>query len=221
MENKIIVTVSREFGTSGRQIAVKLGALLGVNVYDRRLLEQLNDKYHLSSEQLDEIKAKKHNWWSTFTDFYKQATALASTPYYDATLLQTVTSEMLYNDEKRILEALAGKESCVILGRTGFHIFRDNPDAFRVMLIADLKFRRENVARRLNISEGEADALINKVDRERENYTQTFAGRSRYDARNYDLVLNVANLNADDVAQLILDGIRIRQQFRATDVMSE
>ena len=49
----------------------------------------------------------------------------------------------------------------------------------------------------------------------------TFAGRSRYDARNYDLVINVANLNADDVAQLILDGIRIRQQFRASDVMSE
>jgi cytidylate kinase len=96
----------------------------------------------------------------------------------------------------------------VILGRTGFHIFRDNPKAFKVFLIADKAFRRDKVARRLNINEGSADLLIDKVDEARENFTNTFSGKSRYDARNYDLVLNVAGLEPKQIAQFIAECVR-------------
>lgn len=211
--NNIIVTIGREFGTGGRKIAQELAQLLNVKVYDRQLLEQLKQRYNLTTEQMDKIKAQKNNWWDNFTQFYQQAAAWANQPYYNAVYVPSVTSELLYQEEERILKALAEKESCVILGRTGFHIFRDYPNAFKVFLIADMNFRRDKVGRRLNITDGNADLLIKKIDEERENFTQTFSGKSRYDARNYDLVINVTNLQPQPVAHFIAECIEHRQKL--------
>ena len=187
---KFIVTIGREFGTGGRRIAQELGELLGVKVYDRKLLDALKEKYHLTQEEMDSIKAKKLTWWDEFASFYQQAQAWANRPYYETVYVPNVTSELLYEEE--------------------FHIFKDEPRAFKVFLIADKPFRRDKVARRLNINEGSADLLITKVDEARETFTRTFSDRSRYDARNYDLVLNVSGLEPKSVAQFIADCLKQR-----------
>ena len=180
MEKRFIVTIGREFGTGGRQIATELAELLGVQLYDRQLLDPIKERYNMTQEEIDHIKAVKPSWW-----------------------YENVSQDM-YNDEEFLVRSLAQKESCVILGRTGFHIFRDEPRAFKVFLMADKAFRRDKVARRLNINEGSADALIDKVDEARENFTKTFSGKTRYDARNYDLALNeVARFIAESVKRKI------------------
>ena len=200
--NKFVVTIGREFGSGGRQIAMKLAELLQVKVYDRRLLEQLQERYQLTEEQINAIKGKKKSWWADFARFYQQAMIWAESRDTGA-FQEDVTSQQLYNDEEFILRSLAEQESCIILGRTGFHIFRNEKNVLKVFLIADRAYRRDKVARRLNINEGSADALIDKVDEARENFTQSFSGKSRYDAHNYDLVINVTGMKPEDVAHMI------------------
>lgn len=184
MDKKFIVTIGREFGTGGRQIATDLAKQLGVQLYDRQLLEPIREKYNLTQEEIDHIKATKPSFW-----------------------YENVSAD-LYKDEEFLVRSLAHKESCVILGRTGFHIFREEPNAFKVFLMADRAFRRDKVARRLNINEGTADALLDKVDEARENFTKTFSGKTRYDARNYDLVLNITGLEPAEVARFIAECVR-------------
>ena len=184
METKFIVTIGREFGTGGRQIATELADMLGVKLYDREVLSSIKDRYGMTQEEIDYVKSIKPRWW-----------------------YEPVSADM-YRDEEFLVRSLAHKESCVLLGRTGFHIFRNDPNAFKVFLMAGKSFRRDKVARRLNINEGEADALIDKVDEARENFTKTFSGNTRYDARNYDLVLNVTGLDPTDVARFIADCVR-------------
>jgi cytidylate kinase len=184
MEKRFIVTIGREFGTGGRQIATELAELLGVQLYDRQLLDPIKERYNMTQEEIDHIKAVKPSWW-----------------------YENVSQDM-YNDEEFLVRSLAQKESCVILGRTGFHIFRDEPRAFKVFLMADKAFRRDKVARRLNINEGSADAVIDKVDEARENFTKTFSGKTRYDARNYDLALNVTGLEPKEVARFIAESVK-------------
>ena len=184
MEERFIVTIGREFGTGGRQIAGELAELLGVKLYDRQVLDTLKDHYQMSQEEIDYVKSIKPRWW-----------------------YEPVSADM-FRDEEFIVRSLAHKESCVLLGRTGFHIFRDDPRAFKVFLMADRAFRLDKVARRLSISEEEADVLINKVDKARENFTKTFSGNTRYDAHNYDLVLNVTGLEPTAIAQFIAQCVR-------------
>ena len=184
MEKKFIVTIGREFGTGGRQIATELAEMLGVKLYDREVLSSIKDRYGMTQEEIDYVKSIKPRWW-----------------------YEPVSADM-YRDEEFLVRSLAHQESCVLLGRTGFHIFRNDPNAFKVFLMAGKSLRRDKVARRLNINEGEADALIDKVDEARENFTKTFSGNTRYDARNYDLVLNVTGLDPTDVARFIADCVR-------------
>lgn len=212
---KFIVTIGREFGTGGRRIARELADILGVKLYDRHLLDALKEKYNLTQEDIDRIKASKQTWWDEFAGFYQLAQTKAYHPYYAPVYVPQVTSSLLYQEEERILRELAARESCIVLGRTGFHIFRDDRNAFKVFLIADIDYRRDKVARRLNINEGSADKLIGKVDEARENFTKTFSGKSRYDARNYDLVLNVTGLEPKSVAQFIADCVQRRVNERS------
>ncbi|MBR4546831.1 MAG: cytidylate kinase-like family protein [Paludibacteraceae bacterium] len=210
--NKFIVTIGREFGTGGRQIANKLGELLGVKVYDKRLLDDFKQRYNLTTEEMDRIRANKKSWWDDFVKYYQASRLWSNTPIAEGDDQPEVTSELLYHEEERILKELAEQESCVVLGRTGFHIFRDYPNAFKVFLIADKPFRRDKVARRLNINEGSADLLINKVDEARETFTKTFSDKSRYDARNYDLVVNVTGLEPEEIAQFVAECVK--RKFR-------
>lgn len=210
--NKFIVTIGREFGTGGRQIANKLGELLGVKVYDKRLLDDFKQRYNLTTEEMDRIRANKKSWWDDFVKYYQASRLWSNTPIAEGDDQPEVTSELLYHEEERILKELAEQESCVVLGRTGFHIFRDYPNAFKVFLIADKPFRRDKVARRLNINEGSADLLINKVDEARETFTKTFSDKSRYDARNYDLVVNVTGLEPEEIAQFVAECVQ--RKFR-------
>mgnify|MGYP002623361165 CR=1 FL=1 len=211
MSKRIIVTIGREFGTGGRKIATRLGEKLGINVYDKKLLDVLKQKYNLTGEEMDKIRAKKKSWWSDFKSMYEKAAAFADKPFDEAVYVPEVTSALLYREEEKILKTLAEQESCIILGRTGYHIFREDKDAFRVFLIADMPYRRDKVARRLNINEGSADVLIKQVDEARENFSRTFSGSSRYDAHNYDLVINVTGLDSELVAQMIADCIRSKK----------
>ena len=188
MEKRFVVTIGREFGTGGRKIATELAELLDVPLYDRQVLEPIREEYNLTQEEVDQIKAVKPSWW------------------YDN------VSQDLYDEEEKIVLELAQKGSCVILGRTGFHIFRDDERAFKVFLMAEKTFRREKVARRLNINEGSADLLIDEVDQARENFTKTFSGKSRYDARNYDLVLNVTGLEPKEVARFIAECVKTKMK---------
>ena len=188
MDKRFIVTIGREFGTGGRKIASELAELLGVPLYDRQVLEPIREEYNLTQEEVDQIKSVKPSWW------YENV------------------SQDLYNEEEKLVRDLAEKESFVLLGRTGFHIFRDDERAFKVFLMADKTFRRDKVARRLNINEGSADVLIDKVDMARENFTKTFSGKTRYDARNYDLVLNVTNLDPAEVARFIAECVERKKK---------
>ena len=213
MENpKFVIAINREFGSGGREIAYKVGELLGVNVYDKAILDTLTSKFNLTVEEMRRIKASKPNWWNDFCRFYQQFGAVGQggyTPQED----REVTSQQIYLAEAQILRDLASQESCVIIGRSGFHVFRDHPYAMRIFFIADRKARVKRVMEKYALDEDAASMRIDKIDEARDTYTQSVAGVSRYDARNYDFVFNVTQFPTDLVAQFLADNIRKKYPF--------
>ncbi|MBO4481885.1 MAG: cytidylate kinase-like family protein [Bacteroidales bacterium] len=205
-DDKFIITINREAGSGGREIAIRLAELLGVKIYGKEILASIMDKYRLTPEQIEKIMAEKPNWWSEFCRFYKQFSSVADNTNENF----EVNSLQLYHEERKILQELAKQESCVIVGRTGFHIFKDYPNALRIFLIARPECRIKRFMERLGIDEKEASKRMEKSDMDRENYTKSFADISRYDARNYDLVLNVSGFTTEQVAQFLAQNIRLK-----------
>ena len=201
---KFVITINRESGSGGKEIATKLGELLGVKVYGKEILASILEKYNLTHEDVEKIKATKPGWWADFCRFYKQFGTTAAIAYDSF----EVDSKQLYAEEEQILRDLAEQESCIIVGRTGFHIFKNNPNAMRLLIIANPEHRMKRLMKKQSVSEEEAREIMERTDKARENYTKSFAGTSRYDARNYDMVLNVSGLSTDQVAQFLAENVR-------------
>lgn len=208
-KRNFVIAINREFGSGGREIACKLGNLLGINVYDKDILDRLTKQFNLTVEEIESIKAKKTGWWGDFCQYYRQF-SLSREMCNTVTEDREVTSKQIYYAEAQILRELAEKESCIIIGRSGFHVFKDNPSALKIFFIADINTRVRHIMNQYALDENAARKRIEQVDKARENYTKTFAGVSRYDARNYDFVINVSQLTTDSVAAFLADNIRKR-----------
>lgn len=116
----------------------------------------------------------------------------------------------IYALQKKILLNIAAKESCIIVGRTGFHIFKNHPNVVRVLLIADYDARVKHVSEKHGITKIAARKRIKEIDQEREDYTKKYTGVSRYDARNYDFVINVTNIPGYHVAAFLAQNVRMK-----------
>ena len=103
-----------------------------------------------------------------------------------------------------ILKGIAESESCIIAGRSGFFIFADHPNHLNILITAPLEQRIQRIVRKQGITAEEARKIINKIDISRENYINKFTATSRYDARNYDLVINMEGKTEDQIADMIL-----------------
>ena len=116
-------------------------------------------------------------------------------------------NETMFETEKRILQELATQTSCVVAGRTGFMVFREWPNHLSVFIQASMDYRIKRIMDRQNVSMDEARSIITKIDATREAYIKKYEDTSRYDTRNYQLVITMDGLTEDDAAQIILDYI--------------
>ena len=115
-----------------------------------------------------------------------------------------LTTESMFETEKRILLELADATSCVVAGRTGFMVFRHHPNHLNIFIQASLESRIKRMMSRQNISEQEARDIIVKLDASRETYIKKYEDTSRYDTRNYQLVISMDGLSEDDAVDVIM-----------------
>ena len=94
--------------------------------------------------------------------------------------------------------------SCV---SNAFTVFRDEPNSLSILIQASMPFRIQRVMRKQNLSESEARKTIEKVDKMRENYVQKYTNTSRYDTRNYDLIISADGKTEDEIVDIIMDYI--------------
>ena len=91
--------------------------------------------------------------------------------------------------------------------RSGFHVFRLHPNHLSVLIQASMESRVERIMRKQNMTEDEARKTIERVDKMRENYVKKYTGTSRYDTRNYQLVIAADGKTEEQMADLIMQYI--------------
>ena len=205
---KFVITINREMGSGGRTIGRKLAEKLGVEFYYKSVIKGLEKKFNLTAEEVEKQKGREHGWWASIK---RQLTGsvVSSSPFLpkvadEAELLDT---DDIFKAETEILKGIAEEESCVIAGRSGFFVFRDHPNHMNILIQASMPHRVQRVVSKQNITEEEARKAIEKVDKMRENYVNKYTGTSRYDTRNYDLVISMDRMSEDAAVAIIMDFI--------------
>ena len=199
---KFVITINREVGSGGRTVGRKLAEKLGVKYCDKAVIEGLTQKFGLSPERIEEIKAKKKSWWNDINSYYQTLVNSADLPMEAEVKLD---NKIMFETEKRILQELATQSSCVIAGRAGFIVFREWPNHLNVFIQASMDHRIKRIMNRRNVTLDDARAIIAKMDATREAYIKKYEDTTRYDTRNYNLVIQMDDLTEDDAAEIIID----------------
>ena len=208
---KYVITINRELGSGGRTVGRKLAEKLNVAFYDKALINELKKKFQLDTEQIEKLKSGKSDWWREFINSAMyMGQGMNEMWYYQRMTGQEgylVTSSDMFKMDKEILTQVAAEDSCVIAGRNGFSVFADHPNHLSILIQAPLEHRIQRIMSKQQLSREEAEKVIKKVDEMRENYVKKFSGTSRYDTRNYDLVINMEGKTEDEAVELILQYI--------------
>ena len=202
-QERFVITISRQFGTGGHEIGAELARRLGVKLLDKQILNEVASRFCVVEDAMEKIEARNPLWRDDFTQFYRSYMAGAE---YDGQE-QDQTSHKLFDAQAETIRQIAKEESCVIVGRCGFHIFRDEPNALKIFVHADDDCRKRRIAEKYDISEQDAAAMIVDNDYSRELYTKTYTGSDWQDARNYDVTLNVRKFGVNGAVDFLMNVI--------------
>jgi cytidylate kinase len=195
-----IVTIEREYGSGGGEIAQRLAAQLGWKLWDQLLTEEIA-KLAECPKAVVEVREERTDplYYRLFKSFLRGS--------YEGSLnahkLKLVDSESILKLTQRVVHSAARSGNSVIVGRGAQHFLRNRPDTLRVFLYAP----REDKVRRLlarGKSENEAEQLVDSVDRERTDFIQKYFGVEWPDRAVYHTMINTT-IGDEAVVQTILD----------------
>lgn len=203
-QQPFIITISRELGSGGHTVGRLLAERLGVRFSDKELIKALREEFHLTTDAIERLKGEKKDWLTSLLRKIVAMPKVENVVEWDDDFVKEyrpdLSSDEIFEAEKQILRGIAEEGSCVIAGRSGFFVLKDFPNKVDIFITAPREKRIERVMVKQHLSEQEAAAAIDRVDEGRENYIKRYAGTSRYDVRNYDLVINMDNVPDENAA---------------------
>lgn len=191
---KPIITISREYGSGGKEIGSKIAHELGIEFFDRELISMAarESGLHISiHEKLDESLVNK---------------SLLKLP--GSTDIRTLDALFSYQEEA-IVEA--AKNPCVIVGRCADFVLRGRENLVRLYIYANRETRMRRLVMDYGIDAKDADVMLRKVDKERAAYYNYHTGYTWGDIRNYDLCINTSVIDLDTAAHLVGAYVNLRE----------
>ena len=181
----IVITISREYGSGGRFVGKLVAEKLGISFYDKELISLSAKKSGLSEEYVELVDEKKKSGnYANNND------------------------DRLFIAETKVIEQLAKKESCVIVGRCADYILKDNKDTIKVYLYSDDENKVKRAVKYYGLDEIDALKQINKINKERQKHYKFYTNREWKNQNNYDLLINVDKYGVEKTADIICNFVK-------------
>lgn len=205
-----IITISREFGSGGRELGRRLAEALGYDYYDREIITALAKETDLNEDFLEKIIDTAV--FPTFTlTFGKTFTAMGNTT------VKGIAATKLLVRETQIIKEIAKKgRNCVIVGRNADLILkRYNPVNLFIYARMESKLQRcINHKGDENLSLKQLERKIRKIDKNRSNHRQLLSNRKWGDKENFDLCVNTSGFVIEDLVPAVVHYINFIFEHR-------
>lgn len=184
-----VITVSREFGAEGAALASKIGKLIGFKLWDKELLQAISNELGggiRTIEILDERRQKTVE--DTVSGF-----------------LMNIPTNMNYlRSLIRVIHTIEEYGNSIIVGR-GANFICKNPKSLHIKVICPINKRVLDYAKKMNLTQPEAREIIERKDRERQDFISQNFHKDISSPLNYDLVLNSERLTVDQMSAIVLE----------------
>lgn len=184
-----VITIARQFGSMGRLIGKRLAEELNIGYYDRELIEQAAD---IMKKPVGDI-----------SNYDEKATGKFTKMLYPMGVSTSLMEEKVFDLQKTIIQEIALKESCVIVGRCADYILRNHKNSIHIFIYAPYEQRLNNCIHELNLFQDEAIKMIDSVDKARQMYHKYHTNEELYGIDGKHLLVDSSLLGIDGTMKML------------------
>lgn len=204
---KKIITISRQYGSGGREIGKKLAEQLGIPFYDNELIELAAKKSGFSKTAFENAEKKATN-----SLIYSIAMGMNAYGSQELGFTHLSLDDQLFLVQSEVIRNVANEGSCVIVGRCADYILKERPDVISIFIWAGMEYRVERATKFYDLSPVKAEENIAKIDKRRANYYNYHANEKWGKAENYDLSIRSDSIGIDNCVDCIKQFIDMHYQ---------
>ena len=192
LENQIIITLSREYGSGGRYIGKLVAEKLGIKLYDKEFVSKLAEETGLSSEYIENNEQKRG------------ALETLNNGYYSG----LSNSDELFIKESELIKKVTSENSCVIVGRCADFILKENKNVFKVFVYSNMENKIKRTTNIYGLDKNKAEKEINRINKLRANHYKYYTEKDWNNPENYDICINSDSLGVEKAADLICEMLK-------------
>lgn len=186
-----IITISREFGSGGRTIGKLVADKLGINYYDKELIEKIAEETGFSKKFIEQ------------NGEYARGKNLFSYAFLGRTTQGKSVEDCIWETQRNIILNLAEKESCVIVGRCADYILSDRDDCLNVFIHADKEFKKDRIVKLYGETADKPEKRLKDKDKRRSVNYKFYTDRQWGKASNYHICLDSSEIGIDRCVEII------------------
>lgn len=187
----MIITVGRQHGSNGHDIARALAKELGYICYDKEIVDHAAENSNFSKEIFDSYDEKRVSPY------------IIPTPHYVGMHEGFRLNMQVASAQFDAIRALADKGDAIFVGRCADYVLRSRKDLMSVFIMADEDFRIKTIMARKNLSMEQARKLIREVDKDRSSYYKYYTDQIWGESENYDMCINSGRIGVQGTVEVI------------------
>ena len=196
--DKYVVTITRQFGSLGRPIAKRMSELLGIEYYDRDIVDQAAQKLKLPVSVINQEEEKAT----------KQTVNPFSRMQFPLRRGTNATQDKIFEAQENIIKFLAEKDNCIIVGRCSDFILSEVERGMHIYIYASYEARLKHCIEDLHMEEAEARRMMKCVDEARDSYHMQYAGYLPDDKRHKDILIDSSLFGVEGTAQFLAEAVK-------------
>lgn len=194
---KTVITIGREYGSGGYELAEKLAQALDFHFYDKEVIAQLADKILVPEsflEAADDSIIKRRNIFHEIIPIFASG--------------DESQADYIFREQGKFINQLAAEGRCVFIGRRADYYLKDLPEAMHIFCYADRDFKVERICKAENCTPEEAEKKMRDMDKLRKTSYEYTTGRKWADKKNYDLMICTSTFGIDKCVEQIVGLIK-------------
>lgn len=198
-----VITIGRQFGSGGHEIAEKVAEHFGIKCYDRELLARAAKESGFCEEMI-----ANHDERPTNSFLYNLVMDTYSFGYNSSSFLDMPISHKVFLAQFDTIKKIADEGPCVLVGRCADYALADYKNSLHIFITGDENVKLKRIMERFQLTEAKAKEMMAKKDKQRHSYYNYYSSKKWGRADSYDLCINSSVLGIDGTVNLIIQYVQ-------------
>ncbi len=201
---KKIITISREYGSGGRQIGYMAARKLGMEFYDKELIDAAAREIGFPP---DLIADREQRLTNSLLYNFAMGTLYGMTYPREPKISELPLTEQIFVAQKKAIVEASKKGSCVFIGRCADYILKSRSDVLRVFIYAEREIRKRRAVEAYGVLQENIDEFLYQSDKRRRIHYENFTNQKWGSRENYDLMLNSGELGLEKCVEILCEAV--------------